>query len=176
MPIAISQTAKGMKGGTKARARERSAQGRPLTVQQEAFARCIAVYGMTGVEAYRASYNVQSMSDAACASEASRLKSHPRVAGRIRAIVAEQTRTDLHDAAASREFVLAGLKRLALNGDNSSAQLRAYELIGKLTHVRLFDAPSSGQIEDNRDAQTLREQLEGRLRSLLPAPDASEGE
>ena len=82
---------------------------------------------------------------------------------------------DLHDRAEADAFVISGLKRLALNGDSSSAQLGAYKLIGSLTHTRLFDPPVVGTAPDSRTADTIRKALQRRVERLLPPPADANG-
>ena len=126
---------------------------------------------MSKSDAYRAAYQCQNMADTSINAEASKLSSLPHVAQRVRELRAEMARVDLLDHSQSQRFVLDGLSRIALNGDSSASQLRAYELIGRLKWMQLFSAPTGEQQADVRDAQTLRDSLARRLQALLPAPD-----
>jgi len=146
-----------------------------LSARQEAFARCITIHGMSGLLAYRSAYPAAKMGDKAAGTEASRLKQHPLVVKRIRELKAQLVEVDLHDRAETDRFVLAGLKRLALNGDNSAAQIAAYRLIGNLTHARMFDAPVAGVAPDSRSADTIRRALQQRVARLLPPPAGANG-
>jgi len=124
--------------------------------------------------AYRLAY-ANKMSDKAATNEASKLKAHPLVQQRVRELQAMLVEVDLHDRSETAEFVLAGLKRLALNGDNSAAQLGAYRMIGSLSHARMFDAPTTGQAPDQRTADSIRKALKGRMERLLPPPANANG-
>ena len=115
------------------------------------------------------------MGDKAAGTEASRLKQHPLVVRRIAELNALLVEVDLHDRAETQAFVLAGLKRLAVNGDNSSAQIAAYRLIGNLSHARMFDAPVVGQAPDTRSADSIRKALQQRVSRLLPPPAGANG-
>ena len=145
-----------------------------LSAAQEAFARCLTLHGMSGLDSYRAAYR-NKMSDKAATNEAYKLKHSPLIVARIRELQALLVEVDLHDRAETDAFVLAGLKRLALNGDNSAAQLGAYKLIGSLTHTRMFDPPVIGTAPDNRTADTIRKTLQRRVERLLPAPADADG-
>ena len=103
------------------------------------------------------------------------MQKHPLVVRRIKELQAVLVEVDLHDRSETAEFVLAGLKRLALNGDNSAAQLGAYRMIGSLSHARMFDAPQQGQAPDQRTADSIRKALKGRMERLLPAPSGANG-
>ena len=142
-----------------------------LSARQEAFARCLTIHGMSGLMAYRSAYPSARMSDKAATNEAHRLKMNKHVQSRIKEMQALLVEVDLHDQAETDSFVLAGLKRLALNGDSGSTQLGAYRLIGNLSHARMFDAPVAGQAPDTRSADSIRKALQQRVSRLLPAPD-----
>ena len=107
--------------------------------------------------------------------EASRLQQHPLVMKRVKELMALLVEVDLHDRAEADAFVISGLKRLAQNGDSSSAQLGAYKLIGSLTHTRLFDPPVVGTAPDSRSADTIKRALQRRVARLLPAPADDNG-
>lgn len=174
MPLTISTTDRSAIGNAK-RPRDSKAkrEGRPLTAQQEAWCRCFVVHGMTKSDAYRAAYQCQNMADTSINAEASKLSALPHVASRVKELRAEMARVDLLDHGSAQRFVLDGLSRIALNGDSSASQLRAYELIGKLRWMALFSAQTGEQQADTRDAQTLRDSLARRLQALLPAPEDS---
>ncbi len=110
------------------------------------------------------------MSDKAAATEGARLQQHPLVIRRIKELNAQLVEVDLHDRVETDRFVLSGLKRLALNGENGATQLGAYRLIGNLSHARMFDPPVSGVTPDNRSADTIRRALQQRVSRLLPPP------
>ena len=168
MMLVIPKRTIGSKGG-RANSKQTSSGKGLLTARQEAFARGITIHGMSGLMAYRLAY-ANKMSDKAATNEASKLKAHPLVQQRVRELQAMLVEVDLHDRSETTEFVLAGLKRLAINGDNSAAQISAYKAIGSLTHARLFDPPVVGQAPDTRTADTIRKALQLRVERLLPAP------
>ncbi len=145
-----------------------------LSARMEAWCRCRVIHGMSQLQAYRSAYPAAKMGDKAAGVEACRLQQHPLVAKRVKELMALLVDVDLHDREETDKFVLAGLKRLALNGDTGSTQLGAYRLIGNLSHARMFDAPVSGVTPDNRSAESIRKALQQRVSRLLPAPDANE--
>ena len=124
---------------------------------------------------HRAAYPAAKMSDKAATTEGARLQKHPLVVRRIKELQAVLVEVDLHDRAETTAFVLAGLKRLAINGDNSAAQISAYKAIGSLTHARMFDPPVAGVAPDSRSADTIRKALQRRVERLLPAPASANG-
>jgi len=141
-----------------------------LSARMEAWCRARIIHGMTQLQAYRVAYPSAKMGDKAAGVEASRLQHHPLVAKRCKELLALLADVDLRDQAETQAFVLSGLKRLALNGDNSAAQLGAYRLIGSLQHARMFDAPEQGIAPDKRTADSIRKALQHRVERLLPAP------
>ncbi len=172
--LVIPKKAIGSKGG-KTNSTKTGGKGF-LSARQEAFARCITIHGMSGLQSYRSAYPSAKMGDKAAGTEASRLKQHPLVVKRIRELQALLVEVDVHDRQEADAFVIAGLKRLALNGGNSAAQLGAYKLIGSLTHTRMFDPPVIGTAPDNRTADTIRKTLQRRVERLLPAPADANGQ
>lgn len=60
-----------------------------LTEKQERFAQCLSE-GMTNTEAYRLAYDAETMAPGTVHSEASKLASHPKVAARLNALLAEK--------------------------------------------------------------------------------------
>jgi hypothetical protein len=65
------------------------------------------------------------------AQSAARLAKRPLVAGRIAALKAHATDSTMTHAAIDREFVLQGLRGIAMAGQSDSARVKAYELIGR---------------------------------------------
>ena len=171
--LVIPKSAIGSKGG---RANRKQDSGRGyLSAKMESWCRCRVIHGMSQLQSYRAAYPAAKMGDRAAITEGARLQKHPLVVRRIKELQAVLVEVDLHDRAETNEFVLAGLKRLALNGDNSAAQLGAYRMIGSLSHARMFDAPVAGVAPDSRSADSIRKALKGRMERLLPPP-ADEGD
>ena len=171
--LVIPERTIGSKGG---RGGSTKAGGRGyLSARMEAWCRCRVIHGMSQLMAYRSAYLAAKMGDKAASTEGARLQQHPLVVKRIRELQAQLAEVDLHDRAETDRFVLDGLKRLALNGDNSAAQIAAYRLIGSLTHARMFDPPVAGQAPDTRSADTIRKALQQRVARLLPPPAGANG-
>ncbi len=171
--LVIPKRTIGSKGG-KASSNKTGGRGY-LSARMESWCRCRVIHGMTQLQAYRAAYPAAKMSDKAAATEGARLQQHPLVIRRIKELNAQLVDVDLHDRVETDRFVLDGLKRLALNGDNSSAQIAAYRLIGNLSHARMFDAPVVGQAPDTRSADAIRRALQQRVARLLPPPPNANG-
>ncbi len=171
--LVIPKRTLGSKGG-RANSKQDSGRGY-LSARQEAYCRCLVIHGMSGLQSYRSAYPSAKMSDKQATNEAHRLKKNKHVQARMRELQAMLVEVDLHDRAETDAFVLDGLKRLALNGDNSAAQLGAYRLIGSLTHARMFDAPVVGQAPDTRSADSIRKALQQRVSRLLPPPAGANG-
>ncbi len=171
--LVIPKRTLGSKGG-RANSKQDSGRGY-LSARQEAYCRCLVIHGMSGLQSYRSAYPSAKMSDKQATNEAHRLKKNKHVQARMRELQAMLVEVDLHDRAETQAFVLAGLKRLAVNGDNSSAQIAAYRLIGNLSHARMFDAPVVGQAPDTRSADSIRKALQQRVSRLLPPPAGANG-
>ena len=171
--LVIPKRTLGSKGG-KAGSNKTGGRGL-LSARMESWCRCRVLHGMSQLQSYRAAYPAAKMGDKAAGTEASRLKQHPLVVRRIAELNALLVEVDLHDREQTDAFVLAGLKRLALNGDNSSAQISAYKLIGSLTHAGMFDSPVMGVAPDSRSADAIRKALQRRVERLLPAPTSANG-
>lgn len=171
--LVIPKRTLGSKGG-RANSKQDSGRGY-LSARQEAYCRCLVIHGMSGLQSYRSAYPSAKMSDKQATNEAHRLKKNKHVQARMRELQAQIVEVDLHDQTETQAFVLAGLKRLALNADNSAAQLGAYRLIGNLKHARMFDPPVAGVVPDNRSADTIRAALQQRVARLLPAPASANG-
>ncbi len=169
--LVIPKSTIGRRGGKAGSTSSTKTGGRGfLSARMEAWCRCRVIHGMTQLQAYRSAYPAAKMGDKAAGVEASRLEQHPLVAKRVKELKALLVDVDLHDRAETDTFVLAGLKRLALNGDNSAAQLGAYRLIGNLRHARMFDPPVAGVAPDSRSAESIRKALQQRVSRLLPPP------
>ncbi len=173
MMLVIPKKVIGSKGG-KAGSTKTGGRGL-LSARMESWCRCRVLHGMSQLQSYRAAYPAAKMSDKAATTEGARLQKHPLVVRRIKELQALLVEVDLHDRSETTEFVLSGLKRLALNADNSAAQLGAYKAIGSLTHARLFDPPVAGVAPDSRSADTIRKALQHRVERLLPSPTSANG-
>ncbi len=166
--LVIPKKAIGAKGG-RAIGKQDSSRGY-LSARQEAYCRCLVIHQMSGLDSYLAAYPAAKMSKKQATNEAYRLKKNKHVQARMRELNVALMEVDLRDRQETNEFVLAGLKRLALDGDNSAAQLGAYRMIGSLSHARMFDAPVAGVAPDSRSADSIRTALKGRMERLLPPP------
>lgn len=108
--------------------------GGELTPKQLHFARCVAA-GMTQTEAYVEAYDCKSDSKrATAASEGHRLAVNPKIAARIKRLIAARERAIADSALHDRDRVLSKLRTIMASGEGGPAeasQLRAAELLGK---------------------------------------------
>ena len=108
-----------------------------LTNKQRAFARAIA-YGETKAGAYRAAYNTAA-APAKQSQEGQRLVRNPAVARQIDAFRVAQAAAEYRTPALLRALVIERLTSTAIDPDVKPAQqLRALELLGKVTEVAAF--------------------------------------
>ena len=135
-----------------------------LTEKQAHFARLVGQDGMNLTDAYRQAYNTGKSSPATVWNHAYDLSRHARVAPRIAEHVAERERSEKHDPARLKAFVVERLHHEANNAPSDAARVRAVELIGKLDNVRSFvDVAETKIVEDQRSAAELKEDLLERL-------------
>lgn len=140
--------------------------GVALTPKQLKFAEELAK-GETKAGAYRKAYNTQA-SPAHQSLEGQRLAKHPIIAQQVEAIKlaleAEKYATPLH----LRALVIQRLTEKALDPDvNHAQQLRALELLGKVTEVAAFT--ERRETVHVHDAQAMREKLLHSLRLAVQA-------
>ena len=98
-----------------------------LTAKQEKFAKCIAMDGMSYVDAYRNSYSTKNMSDDAMYVEASKLLKNPKIALRIKEIANEIDTPKIMNATKRREK----LSVMAEHEDPNVA-MKAIDLLNKM--------------------------------------------
>ena len=136
--------------------------GMGLTVKQNEFVAEIAE-GASQTSAYRSAYNTQNMSQKTIWEEASRLRSHPKVAARIEELEAEKEARRRMQALSREDRVLQELEKIAFGDGPASGRLKALELLGK--HVGLFKPKAVPVVE--RSAEDISNQLQRRLENLL---------
>lgn len=139
----------------------------PLTSKQEAFARAVALEGMTYADAYRAAYDTTTMAAPTVWVKASELAKAGKVRARIEALRAGLERQAYDDAGATRRHVVERLMYESLNAPQASARVRALELLGRLDFVGLFRPPRAAEVVDNRTAADIIAELRNRLTAAL---------
>lgn len=118
-----------------------------LQTKRQTFAREFIVDRNATKAAERAGYSVRTAKQ-----QGSRLLTNVDVRSEIAALEAVQVEVDQ----VNREFVINGLRDLALNAKTESSQVRAYELLGK--HLRLFvDVTETTVIHDVAKLQSYSE-------------------
>ena len=136
--------------------------GMGLTVKQNEFVAEIAE-GASQTSAYRSAYNTQNMSQKTIWEEASRLRSHPKVAARIIELEAEKEARRRMQALSQEDRVLQELEKIAFGDGPASGRLKALELLGK--HVGLFKPKEVPVVE--RSVEDISNQLKRRLEDLF---------
>lgn len=139
-----------------------------LTPKQNHFAQLVA-NKHTLNDAYRQAYNAENMLDSSISVAASQLMRNAKIIDKINTYVAAIDNANRHDPEAIRRIVLNNLLDMANSGTiPASVKLKANELLGKVTGVRLFqDQPTQDQATA---AQTAIKLLEHRLNDLLGKP------
>jgi hypothetical protein len=105
------------------------------------------------------------------AQSAARLAKQPAVAGRVAALKAHATEITTRHAALDREFVLQGLKVIAMGGQSDSARVKAYELLGR--ELGMFSEQRSNLFDWDGD---LRKLTTPQLEKMLVSMDAMAAE
>ena len=98
-----------------------------LTPKQEKFAKCIALEGMTYIDAYKSAYSANNMSDNAIYVEASKLKALPKISLRIKELAKEVDAPKIMSASKRKEK----LTELAAS-KNPNVAMKAIDLLNKM--------------------------------------------
>ena len=143
---------------------------RPLTAKQASF--CESIVGinedepLTIVDSYRKHYSTDNMSLNAQYVESSRLFNHPMISLRIEHLRTEQEKRNIARNQSRKERVIFNLESLAYDNTNTGhTRVKSLELLGRMAGVDLFR--DNHVIEDNRNAQDIKAELEKKLKSLL---------
>ena len=113
--------------------------------------------------AYRKAYDTSQMAPKTIWEEASRLRSHPKVAARIMELEVEKEARRRMQALSREDRVLQELEKIAFGDGPASGRLKALELLGK--HVGLFKPKAVPVVE--RSVEDISNQLQRRLENLL---------
>ena len=151
-------------GGEPAKKRQRRKR-RALTAKQEAFVRGL-IKGLSQADAYRAAYECANMGSHAIHCEASQLAAHPEVTQRLLAHQTSVERSELSHAATRRRWIVERLTHEATNSTSDAARVRALELLGKDSAVKMWTEVQE-HVEVDASPDEVREQLEARLTALL---------
>jgi len=133
-----------------------SKQGIKLTKKQKAFAEQVVATGNKS-EAYRRAYNTKGKRETAGV-EASKLSRSPNVATYISALEAQKEVEEYLLPQRLRAMAIHKLSSMALNNDLPPAQqLKALELVGKMTEVALFT--ERRELVHTMDSSSLKSKL-----------------
>ena len=133
-----------------------------LTAKQMKFVEEVSEGGSQS-NAYRKAYDTSQMAPKTIWEEASRLRSHPKVAARIMELEAEKEARRRMQALSREDRVLQELEKIAFGDGPASGRLKALELLGK--HVGLFKPREVREVE--RSVEDVSNQLQRRLEDLL---------
>jgi len=143
-----------------------------LTSKQVAFAQAVAM-GETQASAYRKAYNTKSK-PIHHGHDASRLASSPAISAQVEAFRLALEAQRYATPAALRALVIERLTQAAINPDVQPAQqLRALELLGKVTEVAAFT--ERREIVKTDSASTARERLINSLRTAITTSSGDGG-
>jgi phage terminase small subunit len=144
-----------------------------LTKKQRDFAREVVKTGNKSAS-YRKAYNTKGSRETAGV-EASKLSRNPKVATYIQALEAAKEAETYLVPARLRTLAIHRLTNLALNDEIAPAQqLKALELIGKMTEVALFT--ERRELIQTSNSETMREQLLNSIRLAISADGATDVE
>lgn len=143
---------------------------RPLTAKQSSF--CESIVGMnedeplTIVDSYRKHYSTDGMSLNAQYVESSRLYNSPKISLRIEQLRTELEKRNIARNQSRKERVIFNLEQLAFDKENlGHSRIKSLELLGRMTSISLFS--DNLKIEDTRNSQDIKEELEKKIKSLL---------
>ena len=158
-------------GETRGKGRPVKGRTRALTWAEETFARYVA-QGITLTESYRRAYPVAVKWTAkAAADEGSKTAKRPLVAARIAKLRTEMAEQGARQVAITsvhmREHVRIRLYAESTNAPESSARIKALELLGKMSDVNLFGEQRDEVKRD--DSTEIEKQLRQALHEAFPA-------
>lgn len=136
---------------------------RVLTAKQERFVAEV-IRGGTQADAYRVAYSASGMKPSAIYTEANRLMGHPEVARRLQANRDSMQRSAVSSALSRRRWIIERLELEAVSSSDAT-RVRALELLGKTTEVRLFT--DIVETTSTASPDEVRSELEARLTALL---------
>ena len=147
--------------------------GIALTQKQKVFAAEVVKTGNKSA-AYRKAYNTKGKPETA-ARDAQKVANNPKVATYIQALEAAKEAETYLLPARLRAIAIHRLTGLALNEEIAPAQqLKALELIGKMTEVALFT--ERRELIQTTSSQTMREQLLNSIRLAISTDGATDVE
>jgi len=145
--------------------RKSAIQANGLTAKQEAFAQAV-FDGENFSDAYRQAYDAENMSNASIHRQAHELAYSPKVSARLEQLSREKEHERRMQRVSRADRTLQKLEEIALRpGDPDGTQVRALELLGKT--MGLFVDRVETEDKTERDAETIRRDLEERLSRLL---------
>ena len=143
---------------------------RPLTAKQSGFVD--SLIGKNGeepktiIDSYRDNYSTSGMSLNAQYVESSRLFNHPNVSLRYKMLKEEQDKQNTLRNQSRKERVIFNLEQLAFDKENNGhSRVKSLELLGRMTSISLFS--DTLKVEDTRNSQDIKEELEKKIKSLL---------
>ena len=137
-----------------------------LTPKQEKFIQEL-LKGNSASDSYRRAYNAKGMKASAIHTEASKLKSSPKLTLRYKSLLRRKEEYALNSSLSLRQLVLENLRKEALDkSNNSSSRIRAWELLGKTSDVGLF-IERIETITKDRTPEEVMVEIEEKLEKVL---------
>jgi hypothetical protein len=139
-----------------------------LTPKQEQFAWNVAS-GMTLVDAYRDSYDVENAKQSAIYSDASKLMDRPLVAQRVKQLLDDRYNKSLmHSVKHVRQHVFDRLMMESMDPKNpASVRVNAAVWLGKVDIVAMFRENIEAKPADQRKPDDIEQEIRTRLSALL---------
>jgi hypothetical protein len=167
------ETPKPVEQEAKAQLRPRAKRGpvlpNGLTAKQEAFAVAVA-NGSTLSDAYRRHYNIgKDTLDESIWVQAHNLYVNDKVQSRVKQILDQRAMDTRHDPARIAAWSKDLLAKIAADPNTTdSARIKAIEVLDRL--AGLFTDKQELSITDNKEAESIRLELEAKLKALLQPP------
>lgn len=139
-----------------------------LTAKEYQFIRLV-FRGESQSDAYRAVYDCSGMADAQIWQRAHEVFHRPKVQGKLRALRVESDRETVLAPSLTTDFVLQGIRNLAINADSDSVRLAAFVHLGKTRMLNLFGSEPADQKTKARSPEDVERELRDLLARLQPS-------
>lgn len=143
-----------------------------LTSKEYQFARLV-FEGSALADAYRAVYDCSGMSDVYVGKRASEVYRKPEVQGKVRALRVEADRLTTLAPSLNADWVMNGIRDLAVNADSDSVRLAAYVHLGKTRAINLFGSDPAPDTRKARTPEEIERELVDIIRRLQPSIDGT---
>ena len=136
-----------------------------LTHKQRRFAEALVLDEMTGADAYRTAYDTKA-NPKQVGTDASKLRSNPRIAAEIEALEHAKQVAAWHSAEALRSLVISTLTSAIIDPDTKPAtKITAAKILGTVTEVAAFTERK--EVTHVKDSSAIRDQIMTQLKTML---------